>query len=360
MARFLSRMLRRGGREDRGPPRLNQPGLDQGSASTGPAERVLREGLVSVNFDIDFVYTWVDYNDPAFQAQLRVFRPNTADLSGAVPARFEDHDELRYSLRSVETFAPWVRRVHIVTNGQCPPWLNLENSKVSWVKHEQILPSEVLPTFNSHVIESALHLIPGLSDHYVYFNDDVLLGAPASPTTFFTENGLAKIFPSNRIVTEESEGEQVTATIAAARNARRLVRQHWGRSIPNLFEHTFHPQRRDVGNFVEKQFATPLARMRGHRFRNPADLLVAGLLNHNACFLMGCGILTQTNCAYFNVRRKAAPRMYRSLLDARGTSEAWQSMCLNDDASATPIEDFRGKLASFLDAYFPEASTFEK
>jgi len=89
-------------------------------------------------------------------------------------------------------------------------------------------------------------------------------------------------------------------------------------------------------------------------------VLVAGYLNHNACFLTGKGILTLTDCAYFNVRRLAAPRMYRELLEKRGTQEAPLSMCLNDDLHPGAPSDFAERLSAFLTGYLPEPSVFER
>lgn len=102
-------------------------------------------------------------------------------------SRFEDNEELRYSLRSLVRFAPWVRHIFIVTNGQIPYWLNLDNPRISVVTHEEIFPNKShLPTFSSPAIESHLHRIPDLSDKFLYFNDDVMFGAEVWPDDFFS------------------------------------------------------------------------------------------------------------------------------------------------------------------------------
>ncbi|XP_061181061.1 N-acetylglucosamine-1-phosphotransferase subunits alpha/beta-like isoform X2 [Saccostrea echinata] len=103
-------------------------------------------------------------------------------------SRFEDNDELRYSLRSVEKFAPWIRHVFIVTNGQIPHWLDLENPRVTIVTHEEIFPNKShLPTFSSPAIEANIHRIPGLSKKFIYMNDDVMFGKEVWPEDFFTQ-----------------------------------------------------------------------------------------------------------------------------------------------------------------------------
>lgn len=102
--------------------------------------------------------------------------------------RFAEHDELKYSLRSVVKNAPWVRKIHIVTNGQVPAWLNLNHPKIHIVTHEEIFTNRsYLPTFSSPAIEANLHRIPGLSKRFIYFNDDIFVMTPVTRDDFWTE-----------------------------------------------------------------------------------------------------------------------------------------------------------------------------
>ncbi|XP_012527636.1 N-acetylglucosamine-1-phosphotransferase subunits alpha/beta [Monomorium pharaonis] len=142
---------------------------------------------------IDVVYTWVNGSDPAFLESFQRHVP-VVDL-GAAASRFNDKDELRYSLRSLEMYAPWVRHVYIVTNGQIPSWLDMDNPRVTLVTHEDIfLNKSDLPTFSSPAIESHIHRIPGVSDKFLYFNDDVMLGAEVWPEDFITQAGGQKVY----------------------------------------------------------------------------------------------------------------------------------------------------------------------
>ncbi|TRY57871.1 hypothetical protein DNTS_017664 [Danionella cerebrum] len=110
-------------------------------------------------------------------------------------SRFEDNEELRYSLRSIEKHAPWVRHVFIVTNGQIPSWLNLDNPRVSVVTHQNIFQNEShLPTFSSPAIESHLHRIPGLSQKFIYLNDDVMFGKDVWPDDFYSHSKGQKVY----------------------------------------------------------------------------------------------------------------------------------------------------------------------
>ncbi|XP_033190663.1 N-acetylglucosamine-1-phosphate transferase subunits alpha and beta [Bombus vancouverensis nearcticus] len=142
---------------------------------------------------IDVVYTWVNGSDPVFLKNLKEHIP-IMDVNTAA-SRFSDKDELRYSLRSLEMYAPWVRHVYIVTNGQIPSWLDMDNPKVTLITHEDIfLNKSDLPTFSSPAIESHIHRIPGISDKFLYFNDDVMLGAEVWPEDFITQASGQKVY----------------------------------------------------------------------------------------------------------------------------------------------------------------------
>lgn len=135
---------------------------------------------------IDFVVPWVDGNNPEW-------RKNKAAYSGEVShgnedKRYREWDQLKYWFRGVEKFAPWVNRVHFITCGHLPPWLNINHPKLHFVKHEDYIPSEYLPTFSSHPIELNIHRIEGLSEKFVYFCDDMFIVDYVSPEDFFVGN----------------------------------------------------------------------------------------------------------------------------------------------------------------------------
>lgn len=135
---------------------------------------------------IDFVITWVDGSDPEWQKEKSRYDISAGDKRNN---RFRDWGLLKYWFRAVEQYAPWVNKIHFVTWGHIPDWLDTSNPKLHIVKHEDFIPHEFLPTFNSVVIELFLHKIPGLSENFVYFNDDMFLNAPVKPSYFF-KNGL--------------------------------------------------------------------------------------------------------------------------------------------------------------------------
>ena len=197
---------------------------------------------------IDAVYTWVNGSDAAWQAEMQAHRarwdteaglllpsarpsPSPAPVLGsgggcsssgnasagcasnatfngtdaaagggsndvAALSRYRDNGELRYSMRSLHKYAPWLRRIYLVTNGQVPSWLDVSNPRVRVVTHAEIFPypERDLPTFSSPAIEAHLHRIPGISRRFLYFNDDVMLGAPLQLDSFVTASQGQKFY----------------------------------------------------------------------------------------------------------------------------------------------------------------------
>ena len=145
---------------------------------------------MNIEFPIDFVVIWVDMNDPKWQEDFANFSGReTTDAYNTGKERFRDNGFLKYWFRGIEKFTPWVNKIHFVTCGQKPDWLNVDNPKLNLVDHKDIIPERFLPTFNSGVIERYIYRIKGLSDHFVYFNDDFYILRPTSPERFF-KNGL--------------------------------------------------------------------------------------------------------------------------------------------------------------------------
>lgn len=136
--------------------------------------------------DIDFVILWVDGNDPAWQAEKRKYQSDQTTENNSVN-RYRDWNLLPYWFRAVEQFAPFVRKIHFVTWGHVPAFLNLDAPKLHIVSHDEFIPEKYLPTFSSHTIEMNIHRIPDLAEHFVYFNDDMFLLRPFQPENFFRE-----------------------------------------------------------------------------------------------------------------------------------------------------------------------------
>ena len=132
---------------------------------------------------IDFVIPWVDGSDPGWRKEKNKYMK--IDEIDAGDDRYRDMEILKYWFRAVEKYAPWVNKVHFITWGHLPGWINENCEKLNIVNHSDYIPHEYLPTFSSHPIELNIHRIKDLSEHFVYFNDDMFLNAPVSKDFFF-------------------------------------------------------------------------------------------------------------------------------------------------------------------------------
>lgn len=135
--------------------------------------------------EIDFVVLWVDGNDPEWlREKSKYVISKKAD--GNVE-RYRDFENLQYLFRGIEKYAPWVRKVHFVTYGHLPSWLNIKHPKLSIVNHKDFIPEKYLPTFSANTIEHNLYRIESLSEQFVYFNDDMFLINSVKPENFFVD-----------------------------------------------------------------------------------------------------------------------------------------------------------------------------
>lgn len=137
--------------------------------------------------NMDFVIAWVDGNDKNWIKDKNKYLPDETQDVGE--SRYRDWELLKFWFRGVEKFAPWVEHIYFVTYGHIPEWLNVNHPKIKVIRHEEFIPKQYLPTFNSHTIELNLHRIKGLSEEFVYFNDDMFLTSHVKPEYFF-KNGI--------------------------------------------------------------------------------------------------------------------------------------------------------------------------
>lgn len=319
--------------------------------------------LFTMTEPIDLVYTWVNGADPRWQEQRWQALAGGAKRrrlhrAAIHTARFRCHDELRYSLRSLEMYAPWVRRVYLVTAGQVPEWLVDSHPKLQVVDHREIFTDpSVLPVFNSHAIESQLHHIPGLSEHYLYLNDDVFFGRPVTPELFFHGNGIAKFFPSTAVVPLGERTPWDNPVTAAAKNNRQLLAQTFNRQVTTKFQHTPHPQLRSVLAEMERRHPHEFARVAASKFRHRDDLSIASSLHHSYAYALGRAVPGRLDYLYLDLAHPRADRVLQDLLKRRDVD----TFCLNDSPAAGTDSHRQTKLLNdFLSRYFPVPSSFER
>lgn len=148
--------------------------------------------MSKINFPIDVVIPWVNQDDPVWMANFNSYNYLKKKETQTEDERYRDYGTLKFVLRSIDKYTPWVRNVYLVTDNQVPEWLDEINSKVKVIDHTEIIPHEFLPLFNSSVIEWHVANIKGLSEHFIYLNDDMIFIDKTDPEDFFDENGRIK------------------------------------------------------------------------------------------------------------------------------------------------------------------------
>ena len=141
---------------------------------------------------IDYVIPFVDCSDKNWLVEFKKYVSGTSNWSNN-STRFRDWETLRYQLRSIERYMPWIRNVYIVmsiSESQIPKWLNTQNERVHVVWDWEIVPNEYLPVFNSNVIDLYIPCIEGLSERYLYACDDYIVMKEQKPENFFSEKGI--------------------------------------------------------------------------------------------------------------------------------------------------------------------------
>ena len=293
---------------------------------------------------IDVVYTWVDGSNAEHQEMIARHCVNDNQKN---PERFRDlFDLLKYSLRSLENYAPWINRVHLVTaRPQTPKWLNVESSKVRLHFHDEIIPKEYLPTFSSRSIESFLHLLPNLTEKFIYMNDDFLLGCLIKRSDFFTEDGRMKIY----------------GTIGG--RALKIVKDDIFYDITSKFQHLPRLISKKIYAQMETDWASELAVTRSHKFRSRGDVIPHTLYRYYALSQF------QDECFAPSVFK------YRKLYDfhkitnhlngqlkklASLTSKKAKFICFNDDQKGDPNIEVVEAVQKFLADNYPDASSFER
>lgn len=315
--------------------------------------------LLECRFPIDVVYTWVDGSDPAWDAarvaRLEGMTGTALTRASSGRARFISHDELRYSMRSLHLFAPWVRRIHLVTAGQVPDWLDTDHPMVNVVDHRDILPADALPTFNSHAIETALHRVPDLAEHFVYLNDDFLLGRPVRPEAFFSPAGLAATYLGRHVVGLDDQPD-APAYLRAAWNNRRLLQEAFGVTITHNLAHAPYPHRRSVLEELEQRFPDELAATARAPFRSDTDVSTLSSLAQHYGLATGRSYTASADLAYVDLAHPDADKQLRRLLH-----RDQDFICLAEHhVHGMRIDLLEETLTEWFETYYPGAAPWER
>jgi hypothetical protein len=315
---------------------------------------------------IDVVYLWVDGNDSSWRAKRQAALAQLPRDTGAamarysnVEGRFRDNHELRYSLRALEKFFPQHGHVYIVTDAQAPDWLR-PSDRLTLVDHRELMPESSLPTFDSGHIESWIHHIPGLSERYFYFNDDVFLGAPLNTADWFTHDGFYLTWSDEPHVTDEAMRMDATSL----ENACRLSIE-WLRAQDPLYQSTFRtfahsprPMRRALLQELEDKAPELFAGVRSTVFRSwdkptiVSDFVLRWALAHSVAKMR----------TYRHRHVSTGDADQQTQLQALAAEfGALDFFCINDTTDDAHPQDPRlRQVQSVLQGMLPQASGFEQ
>lgn len=316
------------------------------------------ESVLDASGQVDLVYTWVDGSDEDWQLRRREsmaqvcgdFLPTANDQ-----ARYLSHDELRYSLRSAESFLPWVNHIYLVTAGQRPQWLNERNPRISVIDHTEIFNDpDALPTFNSHAIESQLHRIPNLSERFIYVNDDVFFGRPLGPQIFYTPTGYPKFALSTGRF-DLGETQDLPVNIAAQNNSR-LLEATFGKSTAHKFKHVAHPQLKGTLSMIAESHPEESGRTARARFRSDTDLSIPSALAHYYGCALGSAFPGEVEYRYIDLSSKDVHLKLANLF----LQKRPQMFCLNEVSVEQHEHLVRTRtVQDFLKHVYPWPSSFE-
>lgn len=305
------------------------------------------------------VYLWVNGNDPQWQAKRNAVIGNVEAASSVnCKGRYVDNDELKYSLRSLELYAPWIRRVFIVTDNQTPEWLDTDNPKVRIVDHTEILPQESLPCFNSQVIEYFLHRIPDLSEHFLYANDDMFFNRPVTPATFFAPDGLPIARLNHRpfrkfvlMFREKVQRKKISAYNKAIQRAAGLVEEKYGIYFGSKTHHNIDSYLKSDYRHVCEVFKTEIEASQTNHVRSSNDV------QRNIFTYVP---LAEKRAHLQYVTRHTSFRLHIEKAYLYSKLDRYNPLlfCLNDSEYAQDSDRMRAK--AYLDKRFPEKSRFEK
>ena len=328
--------------------------------------------------DIDFVIIWVDMNDPKWKKEFSKYSGKAVTESNSVSdARFRDYGFLKYWFRGVEKFAPWVRKIHFLTCDQKPDWLDTSNPKLNLVSHKDVIPAEFLPTYNSGVIERYIHRIPGLAEHFVYFNDDFYIIRPVSPARFF-KNELPcdiaafhynpswsqwyKMLQNNiRIINRHFDKKEVMARdhdkwfdkSYGSRARQNYLLKPYGKFITLRTPHNAQPYLKSTFEKVWKAAGKELTETSANRFRDVSDYTQELFRTWQIC---------EGNFEPYNTYcdTKMFPLLIKSKQAIKAIhDQSYTLICLNDNIHIRNYNEVMSRIRDAFESILPEKSSFE-
>ena len=330
---------------------------------------------------IDFVIPWVNGSDPVWLAEKAKYNylAENSECENNSAERYRDWGLMKYWFRGVEKYAPWVNKIHFVTWGHIPDFLNVEQPKIHIVNHKDFIPEDCLPLYNSSAIEVALNRIPNLSEFFVYFNDDMFLMNSVKETDFFIDNKPRGYFEDNPCFAygNSNYGRKIF-------NALSIINKHFDKhemAKMNLRKYFSQP-------FLSKSFFYTLLSFPWKPVLGiPATHLPAAFLKStwDKVWRVEAKILNETLHSKFRQSKNVQQELFRYWQFMEGNyvpqkiigkyfqlrddtiddicyffnEYAYKELCLND-GPVSNFNDAKRKILDVFEAYFPQKCTFEK
>ncbi|MDA7557776.1 stealth family protein [Flavobacteriaceae bacterium] len=261
------------------------------------------------NLTIDAVILWVDGNDEKHKRKISPYILDKKKIkSNKFRTRYDQVNEIKYTIDSILKFAPYINRIHIITDNQIPKFLKNNTKyqdKITVVDHTTIFNGyeTYLPTFNCRPIETCMYRIPGLSEHFIYFNDDFFLINPTVPEDFFCE-GLpvlrGKWLKFDEHIYYKKFKKPKTGHKTAQQNAAKLI----GFKRYYNFKHTPHPLRKSTFLKYFKEHPSHFEKNIKYKFRNDQQFTPQGLANHLEIKNKACVFKSDLQLIYFRSYKK--------------------------------------------------------
>jgi len=325
---------------------------------------------------IDFVLMWVDGSDPEWQKEKSKYK--TDGTKANTVNRYRDWDNFQYWFRGIEKYAPWVNRIHIVTCGQVPKFLNTNHPKIHMVNHRDIIDEKYLPTFNSSAIEMNIFKIEGLTEHFVFFNDDFFLTNYLKPEDFFINGVPVDEFAENPLnpSTDVFENNMYNNMVVVSKYydkpsvKKRLKGKYYNLKygFNNIRTLLLSPYKHFVG-FHNPHVAQPFLKSYFEKIYDLETDLVNSTTSHK---FRDKGDVTQYLVRYFQLldgnfipRSRKFGKLFSISNDNSALVDAiinhkYKSICTNDDEDTIDFEKAKKEINDAFEKAFPEKSSFEK
>lgn len=330
--------------------------------------------------DIDLVYLWVDSTDPLWQAKkIEALKTMGGYTPAPSAARFRNHDELKYSLRSAAKHAPFIRNIYIITSEQRPTWLNSGARDLFVIDHKDIFSDRsCLPCFSSNAIISVMHRISGLSEFFLFANDDMFFLNNASAEDFLLSNGQMRVGFNSTLAHTPGDSahdpfsEQFANTCRLMEvelgkfykpriNLKQWIRRPFQKNVYlwNYLSHQIQIVSKSIAYEIHDRFPREVCAAMHEKFRSQQSINIHPLLFYYAIYKGAAVPVFDTN--WLMMSKKNPGRLVRKSQALINTppSRRPKLLCLND-CEYNEHFDWGSHITHLMERLFPEPSRFEK